>query len=100
MSNPSLQRALGYEFRSQEEDNRDSAYRNRLDDDDVTVTPSQAEGDRGTVERDLGDPGDDNFGHRGAGEGGGQGRRQPTPSQAEGDREEIERDLREKNRGA
>jgi hypothetical protein len=95
MSNPSLQRALSYEFRSQAEEDRDKLHRNRPDVDDVTITPSQAEGDRETVERDLGDPGDDNFGR----EGGGQGERQPTPSQAEGDRQEIERDLREKDHG-
>jgi hypothetical protein len=95
MSNPSLQRALGYEFRAQEDENRDKARRNQPDGDDVTVTPSQAEGDRETVEADEGDPGDDNFGLQG----GGQGQVQPTPSQAEGDRQEIERDLREKDRG-
>jgi hypothetical protein len=99
MSNPSLQRALGYEFQAQSEENREKVHRERPDVDDVTITPSQAEGDRETVERDLGDPGDDNFGHRGAGEGGGQGEVQPTPSQAEGDREEIDRDLREKDQG-
>ncbi|MGE5602799.1 MAG: hypothetical protein ACM30E_07095 [Nitrososphaerales archaeon] len=95
MSNPSLQRALNYEFRAQEDENREKVHRNRPDPDDVTITPSQAEGDRDTVEADTGDPGDDNFGR----EGGGQGQVQPTPSQAEGDRAEIERDLREKNRG-
>ncbi len=94
MSNPSLQRALNYELRAQDEENRDKVHRNRPDADDVTITPSQAEGDRDTVEADEGDPGDDTFGR----ESGGQGQVQPTPSQAEGDRKEIDRDLREKNR--
>lgn len=85
MSNPNLKRA-------QEEENREKVHRQRPDADDVTITPSQAEGDRETVERDLGDPGDDNFGR----EGGGQGDVQPTPSQAEGERDTVERDLREK----
>ncbi len=95
MSNPSLARAMNYEFKAQGDENREKVHRERPDVDDVTITPSQAEGDRDTVERDLGDPGDDNFGR----EGGGQGQRQPTPSQAEGDRAEIERDLREKSSG-
>lgn len=93
MSNPSLARALNYELKAQDEDNREKVHRQRPDPDSVTITPSQAEGDRETVERDLGDEGDDNFGKQG----GGQGQEQPTPSQAEGDRAEIERDLREKN---
>ncbi len=92
MSNPSLQRALQYEFRAQDDEDVEKAQRDLPDGDKVTVTPSQAEGDRGTVERDLGDPGDENFGK----EGGGKGQVQPTPSQAEGDRGEINRDLREK----
>ncbi len=92
MSNPSLQRALQYEFRAQEDEDAVGAGPGKREGDDVTVTPSQAEGDRGTVERDLGDPGDENFGK----EGGGKGQVQPTPSQAEGDRKEIDRDLREK----
>lgn len=99
MSNPSLQWALNYERRAQWGENRPQAHRPQVDADDVTITPSQAEGDRETIERDLGDPGDDNFGRSGAGAGGGQGQRQPIPSQAEGDREEIERDLRDKNSG-
>ena len=96
MSNPSLQRALEYEFEAKGDENREKVHRQRPDADDVTITPSQAEGDRETVERDLGDGGDDNFGDRGAGEGGGQGDVQPTPSQAEGERDTVERDLREK----
>ena len=75
MSNPSLKRSEG-------EENREKVHRQRPDADDVTITPSQAEGDRETIERDLGDPGDDNFGKQG----GGQGQVQPTPSQAEGER--------------
>ncbi len=55
------------------------------------ATPSQAEGDRETVEQDLAQK---------AGEGGkpvaGGGQLETTPSQAEGDRETVERDLREK----
>lgn len=93
MSNPSLQRALQYEFGTQNDENRVGAGPNQFDGEDVTVTPSQAEGDRDTIEADLGDPGDDNFGRLG----GGQGQVQPTPSQAEGDREQIERDLRERD---
>lgn len=91
MSTPSLKKAKELE----QEANRNKALRERSDADDVTITPSQAEGDRETVERDTGDPGDDNFGRQG----GGQGQRQPTPSQAEGDRKEIERDIREKDQG-
>lgn len=86
MSTPSLQRTQKYVTRLLAEENREKVHRERPDVDDVTITPSQAEGDRETVERDLGDPGDDNFGR----EGGGQGRRQPTPSQAEGEREQPE----------
>ena len=52
MSNPSLQRALGYELVSQEDENRDKVHRNRSDLEDVSITPSQAEGDRETFERD------------------------------------------------
>jgi hypothetical protein len=95
MSNPSLQRALEYDFRAQGDEGLEKAQRDRPEGDDVTVTPSQAEGDRDTVEEDEGDPGDDNFGR----ESGGQGLVQPTPSQAEGDRQEINRDLREKDKG-
>jgi hypothetical protein len=94
MSNPSLRSAVEYELRADGGENRDKTHRERPDGDDVTITPSQAEGDRETIERDLGDPGDDNFGRQG----GGQGERQPTPSQAEGDRETVEEDLREKSR--
>ena len=86
MSNPSLKRALDYEFRAQSDENREKVHRQRPDLDDVTITPSQAEGDRTTIERDLGDGGDDNFGR----EGGGQGEIQPTPSQAEGDRDTVD----------
>ena len=43
MSNPSLQRALGYELVSQEDENRDKVHRNRSDLEDVSITPSQAE---------------------------------------------------------
>jgi hypothetical protein len=82
MSNPSLKRALEYEFEASNEENREKVHRRRPDVDDVTITPSQAEGDRDTVERNLGESGDDNFGR----EGGGQGEVQPTPSQAEGER--------------
>ncbi len=96
MSNPSLQRAMEFESRWQAKEDGGKVHREAPDAGSVTITPSQAEGDRETVERDLGDPGDDNFGRQG----GGQGQRQPSPSQAEGDRGEIERDLREKDRDA
>jgi NACalpha-BTF3-like transcription factor len=82
MSNPSLKRALEVEFQASNEENRDKVHRQRPDVDDVTITPSQAEGDRETIERSLGEGGDDNLGR----EGGGQGQVQPTPSQAEGER--------------
>lgn len=95
MSTPSLQRTLSYVTRMLAEENRDKVHGERPDVDDVTITPSQAEGDRETIERSLGDEGDDNFGR----EGGGQGQHQPTPSQAEGDREATERNLRKKNSG-
>jgi hypothetical protein len=86
MSNPSLKRALKYAFRAESQENRGKVHRQRPDADDVTITPSQAEGDRETVERSLGEDGDDNFGR----EGGGQGEVHPTPSQAEGEREKTE----------
>ncbi len=58
---------------------------------DTRPTPSQAEGDRETVEQDLLEK---------SGRGGkpiaGGGEPLSTPSQAEGDRETIERDLKEK----
>jgi hypothetical protein len=61
---------------------------------DVTITPSQAEGDRETAEEALGEGGKrkgrPDTGHAG------QGQVTPTPSQAEGDRESIERSLKEK----
>ena len=95
MSTPSLQTALKYDFSLPEEKNRDKVHRDRPDVDNVTITPSQAEGDRETIERDLGDPETTTS----AVQGGGQGERQPMPSQAEGDRETVERDLRETNSG-
>lgn len=64
----------------------------RASDEDSTMTPSQAEGDRETVEESLGE---DESG-RGDAWKGGQGDMTPTPSQAEGEREKIERDLEEK----
>lgn len=91
MSTPNLKR---YELRAQAAENRQGPDREQPGGDDVTVTPSQAEGNRETIERDLGDAGDDNFGR----ESGGQGQVQPTPSQAEGDRQTVERDLRKKRR--
>ena len=84
MSTPSLRRALENEAGAKKEENREKTHRQRPDAGDVTITPSQAEGDRETIERSLGDPGDDNFGRQG----GGQGQVQPTPSQAEGERDE------------
>jgi hypothetical protein len=60
-------------------------------------TPSQAEGDRDTIEADLAQK----FGGEGADErydtgAGGQGDPVNTPSQAEGNRGEIDEDLRER----
>ncbi len=62
-----------------------------LEGDPSRETPSQAEGDRETVEQDLAGK----FGQGGKPVAGG-GQRETTPSQAEGDRETVERDLREK----
>ncbi len=71
-----------------------------VDDNPTRGTPSQAEGDRETIERDLAEK----FGSQGAQSGeqryatgqGGQGDPVNTPSQAEGSRGEIDEDLREK----
>jgi hypothetical protein len=61
-------------------------------DDDPRPTPSQAEGDRETVERSLGEE----HGNRAQTRDDGQGDMVHTPSQAEGDRETVERNLEEK----
>lgn len=60
------------------------AVAQRAGDDEPRETPSQAEGDRATVERSLGE---------------GQGDMVYTPSQAEGDRETVERNLEKKQAG-
>ncbi len=62
-----------------------------MEGDPSRATPSQAEGDRETVEQDLAQK----FDQSGKPIAGG-GQTETTPSQAEGDREAIERDLREK----
>ncbi len=67
--------------------------RNNAEGIDIRPTPSQAEGDRETVEQDLREK---------AGQGAkpvaGGGEPLSTPSQAEGDRETVERDIEEKSR--
>jgi hypothetical protein len=63
-------------------------------DEDARQTPSQAEGDRETVERDL----NEKQGQRPATRNDGQDDVVYTPSQAEGDRGTVERDLQEKER--
>jgi hypothetical protein len=72
-------------------DNTPDHYSTQKEDENERLTPSQAEGDRETVEQDLAAK---------SGRGGkpmaGGGEPQTTPSQAEGDRETIERDLNER----
>lgn len=68
-----------------------------LDESFARETPSQAEGDRDTIEQDVAEKLDGaQPGERYATGGGGQGDLVITPSQAEGDRDVVEEDLREK----
>jgi hypothetical protein len=53
--------------------------------------PSQAEGDRETVEQDLNDRTNQQAGHAASGQR--EDLKPPRPSQAEGDRETVEQDL-------
>ncbi len=67
--------------------------RNNAEGTDYRETPSQAEGDRETVEQDLRE-----MSGQSARPVAGGGELESTPSQAEGDRETIERDIEEKSK--
>ncbi len=68
-----------------------------VDDSPTRGTPSQAEGDRDTVEADIAEKlGNQPPGSHYATGTGGQGDTVTTPSQAEGNRGEIDEDLQEK----
>jgi hypothetical protein len=53
MSTPSLKRAQGYQYDGQQNEDRDEVTYQASAAGDMTITPSQAEGDREAIERDL-----------------------------------------------